>query len=324
MRKLFWGLTAVVVAAAGGMLWVKWQGPTSPYSFAARVAVDGSNNGPGNIIASTISGAATVLGGGSDTAAAGGDEDLAQFQKPDDPTEIVASKEPTIAPATAGVIDFHPQPVAPTINIHEPIEVSRPVGVADSGSWAADFTVGAAAKVDPAIIQVNADAIGLAHGAIQTVPRVMPYAVEDDEVIAMPKMAYAEEEFVPQTPDDDTAPSFWSHIFQSAKDHMCGDGAGHLDAPDYHAHDSYCPFTGRCLPAPKPYVEPMKVTPVPGGDVNSELPPPPKKRTSMKPTHKDLHNVSECGDKVPALTGVDTLEFRPSDHSAYERNSNSI
>ncbi len=273
MRKIFWGLTAAALAAVGGMVWLKCMGPVLPFTVAAAAAIKCCEIATGG----------TVLG---DADAGLSEEDLAEFIKPDDPAEDVATlKDPIPDPASTDALEFTPTPVVPAITIREPIEVVKSGRVADSGIG--EFTTGA--PIDAAILQANAVAIGLAHGReIQTAPRVMPYCQDDDT--PAPRMEYAIEDDFPETKDfDDCSPGFWSFFFPAANKHTCNHGSASQ-----------------------------------GGAEDSEALPMPQRQTSLKSLREHLHKLTNNGETGPAFPAVDTMEFRPSDHSPYERNPNPL
>jgi hypothetical protein len=272
MRKLFWGLTVVAVVAVGGMFWMKCQGPGWPCVFMATAVVQHCRH----------------LTGQSDTAA---DEDLASFEKPDDPIEMADPKDPAPERETGEVVEFTPPPVVPAINIHEPIDVSKPVAVAESGSWTGEATTRPGTEIDPAILQVNSVAVGLARSEIQTAPRVMPYCQDDDEV-APPKMLYATDDDAVEPDEDDDCddapePSIWQWFF-----------------PGLGKHTSLKP--------------PL------GGQEESELPPPVPKKLDLQSLRQQLQKLMGGCGCGPIFPHIDTMEFRPSDRNRYEHLPNPI
>jgi hypothetical protein len=338
MRKLFWGLTAVSVAAVGGMFWLKLQGPTLPFSFAATAAIQYCQHTQDGVL-----GTGGRVGGnlgGQDN----GEDDLSAFQKPDEPVEVAEVKVPETDQGLTGAIEFTPSPVVPAITIREPMEVSKPVAVAGSPGSAVDLTTNPTeALVDPALLEANATAIGSAHGETQAAPRVMPYAPDDDP--SLPMMDYPADDPIPVDDPDDDGPiddddplSIWSWFFPTPAHAAAGHTTAERSAPacreDEHYHDQYsglpytgCPDTGRSH-NPPPYVEPKKSAPptvAPGGIEESSVEPPVlNRKASAKLLHEHLRKLRDNHPEGAAFPDIDTMEFRPSDHSAYEHLPNPI
>jgi len=341
MRKLFWGLTALCVAVVGGVIWLQYEG--SGFDFAATAAITSSS----------------VLGSSDAPSVVGGEEDLTKFQKPEEPVEMVDLKDPVAATGQTGVIELTPTPVSapapvavaltpvvPAITIHEPIEVSKSVAVAESGSWAGEFTT-TGPKVDPALMQANIAVIGRTHGEIQSVPRVMPYAEDDEEPVQ--RMEYAvEEELIPapqiDMDDDDMSDepgclgdglSIWSFFVPTVQIHACNHGTtGQQPADcreDEHYHDQYsgCPYTGCLDPdicTPLPYVEPTKhtaPTAAPGSQEESETSGM-NQMIDIKSLRQFLKKLADESQLWPASKGLDTMEFRKSDRKSYEHLPNPL
>ncbi len=328
MRKLFWGLTAVSVAAVGGMFWLKWQGPTLPFALAGTAVIECCRPASSGDGSSHVSITHWVPGGTNQPSA--NDDDFSHFQKPDDPLEITEPREPVLTDARVAAVDFDPTPIVPTITIREPIEQGNPVAIADSGTWNGEFSttpggakLPASPMVDPALIQANATVIG--HGDRQMVPAVMPYCEEDEpdpEIIEAPAEGV---DTMPQAEDGDDNPGIWSMFFPSVLPmHSCNHGGNIPDCceePQPHR----CPDAGHA--APSPYTEPKKeATPAdaPGGDEESDIPSVLHRKTSLKALRDHLHKLTEDSEDGPAFPDVDTMEYRPSDHKPYEHLPNPI
>jgi hypothetical protein len=286
MRKLFWGLAAVAAVAVGGIFWMMCQGLGWPGGFSATTVVEHCRHVPAAMLGTATSGILRPRDGVADIA---GDEDLAAFEKPDDPVEMAGITDPAPEHPTTEVIEINPTPVVPAINIHEPIDVSKPVAVAESGSWSGEATTRPGFEIDPAILQVNGMAIGAAQHEILSVPRVMPYC-DDDEVVP-PKMPYATDDVPDPDEDDDCEdggpPNIWSWFF---------------------------PWLGKHTSLKPPLC----------GQEESELQPPAPKKLDLESLQLQLQNLmggSGCG---PVFPHIDTMEFRPSDHSRYEHLPNPI
>jgi len=331
MRKRFWCLTAVAIAVVGGMLWLKCQGPALPLMFTATAMFERCGHVPAAVAGATTARFFPLDSGAADIA---GDEDLATFQKPEDPIEVADLKDPVPEAPLTGVVEFTPAPVVAAINIREPIDVAKPVAVAESGSWSGEHTIRpGTSEIDPAILQVNGVAVGLAHGEIQTVPRVMPYC-QDDEVVA-PKMPYAIDDDATDPDDDDDGDdngdaSIWSFFLPWVYKHTCNHGSAAPNpagcCEDKHDQCPGCPASGRCVSPPKPYTEPKKETPstaAPGGHEDSE-PPPAKRKVDMPSLREQMQKLMRSGGCGPIFPNIDTMEFRPSDHSPYDHLPNPI
>jgi len=329
MRKIFWGLTAVSVAAVGGMVWLKCLGTVSPWGLVASAAIQCCRHGED-----------------SQTPSVG--DDYYSFQRPDDPVEIVDSQpqddlpEPTPLPGkgtVSGAVDFDPAPVVPAITIREEGETLKPVTVAPSDPWTAGFNGDdtlSKASTDPAVMQAYAIALALAAANHEVVPAppTMPYATDDDEVV-QPKMPYADDDD-DQDGDDccrdnktaAQADGFWSLFFPKATGHTAHYGSDKATPTDDDSSPVYptCPYCGPCMPQLQIYSEPQRVTPppvTPGGEEGSEEPPVLKKKSTQS-LNEHFHKLLESGEEMPGYPSIDTMEFRPSDHSPYERALNHI
>jgi hypothetical protein len=269
---------------------------------------------------------------------------------------MVDLKDPV---AASGVVELSPSsastapsavaltPVVPAITIREPIEVSRSVAVAESGNWAGEFTT-TGPKVDPALMQANVVVIGRSQSEMQTVPRVMPYAEDDEQPVQ--RMEYAvEEELIPapqidmdddEDMDDEPGcnggdPSFWFYL-PAVQIHACNHGTTTEQQPadcreDRHYHDQYsgCPYTG-CLDPdicpPLPYVEPTTdgaPTVAPGGQEDSEAPGM-NQLINIKALRQYLKKLTDQSQLWSPSQGLDTMEFRKSDRKPYEHLPNPL
>ncbi len=339
MRKLFWGLTALSVAVVGGVIWLEHKRPDLDLATTAVIT------------------SSSVLGSSDASSSVANEDDLANFQKPADPVEMVDTKDPV---AASGVVELTPTPAAspapaavaltpvvPAITIHEPIEVSKSVAVAESGNWSGEFTT-TGPKVDPALMHANVVVIGRSQGEIQTVPRVMAYAEDDEEPVQ--RMEYAiEEELIPapqiDLDDDDDmddepgcgcGQGIWSFFLPGVQVHACNHGTTSAQQPancreDEHYHDQYsgCPYTG-CLDPdlfiPLPYVEPIQeVIPgvAPGGQEQSE-PREANQLFNINAIRRYLKKLAEESQLWSPSQGLDTMEFRKSDRKSYEHLPNPL